>query len=79
MTTSGRIRLLTDEQWARLAPCLPQRGKGRAPVRRPPSHRRIVASSHRRIVEEIIYRYRTGIPWRDLPRETFAPWQTVGG
>ena len=22
---------------------------------------------HRRIVEGIIYRYRTGIPWRDLP------------
>lgn len=22
-------------------------------------------------------RYRTGIPWRDLPREQFGPWQTV--
>lgn len=28
-------------------------------------------------LEGIIYRYRTGIPWRDLPREAFGPWQTV--
>ncbi len=28
------------------------------------------------MVEGIIYRYRTGIPWRDLPAE-FGPWQTV--
>lgn len=27
-------------------------------------------------MEKIIYRYRTGIAWRDLPRE-FGPWQTV--
>ena len=24
-----------------------------------------------------MYRYRTGIAWRDLPREQFGPWQTV--
>ena len=28
------------------------------------------------VVEGIIYRYRVGIPWRDLP-ECFGPWQTV--
>jgi putative transposase len=28
------------------------------------------------MVEGIIYRYRTGIAWRDLPR-TFGAWQTV--
>ena len=27
-------------------------------------------------MEGIIYRFRTGIAWRDLPRE-FGPWQTV--
>ena len=27
-------------------------------------------------VEGAIYRYRTGIAWRDLPAE-FGPWQTV--
>ena len=31
---------------------------------------------HRRVVEGIIYRYRTGIPWRDLP-ESFGSWKTV--
>ena len=24
-----------------------------------------------------MYRYRTGIPWRDLPCERYGPWQTV--
>lgn len=28
------------------------------------------------VVEGIIYRYRAGIAWRDLP-ERFGPWQTV--
>ncbi|MCV7532386.1 IS5 family transposase [Micrococcus luteus] len=32
---------------------------------------------HRRVVEGIAYRYQTGVPWRDLPREQFGPWQTV--
>ncbi|WP_237522736.1 IS5 family transposase [Streptomyces sp. SID1328] len=64
---SGRMRLLTDEQWARLAPCLPRKaGKTGRPF-----------ADHRRIIEGIIYRYRTGIPWRDLPREELGPWQTV--
>ena len=31
---------------------------------------------HRQVVEGIVYRYRTGVPWRDLPAE-FGPWQTV--
>ena len=33
-------------------------------------------SDHRLVVEGIIYRYRTGVAWRDLPAE-FGPWQTV--
>jgi transposase len=28
------------------------------------------------VVEGIVYRFRTGIAWRDLPQE-FGPWQTV--
>jgi transposase len=31
---------------------------------------------HRQVLEGIIYRFRTGIAWRDLPAE-FGPWQTV--
>jgi putative transposase len=28
------------------------------------------------MIEGIVYRYRTGIAWRDLP-DVFGPWQTV--
>jgi transposase len=28
------------------------------------------------VIEGIIYRFRTGVAWRDLPRD-FGPWQTV--
>ncbi len=31
---------------------------------------------HRLLVEGAIYRYRTGVAWRDLPAD-FGPWQTV--
>jgi transposase len=31
---------------------------------------------HRQVVEGIIYRFRCGLAWRDLP-ESFGPWQTV--
>ncbi len=59
--------MLSDEQWARIEPLLPSSvGKKSRPFR-----------DHRQVVEGIIYRYRTGIPWRDLPRDQFGPWQTV--
>jgi transposase len=32
--------------------------------------------SHRQVVEGIMYRFRTGIAWRDLP-SNFGPWQTI--
>lgn len=31
---------------------------------------------HRTVVEGIIYRFRAGIAWRDLP-SNFGPWQTI--
>lgn len=31
---------------------------------------------HRQVLEGIVYRYRTGVAWRDLPVE-FGPWQTA--
>ena len=58
--------LLSDEQWARLAPLLPPE---RPPTGRP-------ARPHRAVVEAILWRLRTGAPWRDLP-EAFGPWQTA--
>jgi transposase len=58
--------VLTDAQWELIAPLMPAPGRRRGrPFR-----------EHRTVVEGIIYRYRAGIPWRDLP-ERFGPWQTV--
>jgi transposase len=62
----SRVAVLTDAQWARIEPLLPSSDgcRGR-PFR-----------DHRQVVEGIVYRYRAGIAWRDLPGE-FGPWQTV--
>lgn len=56
---------LTQHEWERLAPLLPpQKGaRGR------PAH------AHRRILNGILFRLRTGIPWRDLP-ERYGSWKT---
>lgn len=59
--------MFTDEQWERVRRLLPSNtGRRGHPF-----------GDSRRVVEGIAYRYRTGIPWRDLPREQFGPWQTV--
>lgn len=31
---------------------------------------------HRRVINGVLYRVRTGVQWRDLP-EWFGPWETV--
>jgi putative transposase len=33
-------------------------------------------ADHRLMLEAIVWRFRTGCPWRDLP-EQFGPWKTV--
>ncbi|QTI42532.1 hypothetical protein JYK04_00290 [Streptomyces nojiriensis] len=33
-------------------------------------------SDHRTVINGIIFRVRTGVPWRDLP-ERYGPWKTV--
>jgi transposase len=66
MDTAQRHEL-TDAQWTRPAPLLPpQRGHGRG---RP-------AHDHRTVLNGILYRLKTGVPWRDLPA-CYGPWQTV--
>ena len=63
----SRFKTFTDEEWARVEPLLPSNvGRRGHPFR-----------ESRQVVEGIIYRYRTGIPWRDLPRKDYGPWQTV--
>ena len=61
-----RTALLDDAQWDLIEPLLPPQRSGRGrPMR-----------AHRQVVEGVIYRYRCGIAWRDLPA-AFGPWQTV--
>lgn len=62
----SRTQVLSDAQWSWIEPLmpLPSAGGGRPFV------------DHRRVVEAIIFRYRTGVPWRDLPA-SFGPWQTA--
>lgn len=56
---------LSDEQWTRLKPLLPGRPNGRRSAR-----------GDRLFVDAVLYRAKTGIPWRDLP-ERFGPWKSV--
>ncbi|WSI89850.1 IS5 family transposase [Streptomyces murinus] len=56
---------LTDAAWERIAPLLPGvDGRGR-PWR-----------DHRQVINGVLWRLRTGAPWRDLP-ERYGPWQMV--
>ena len=64
----SRDEVLTDAQWLRIEPLLPSSvGKQSRPFR-----------DHRQVLEGIVFRYRTGCPWRELP-ERFGPWQTGRG
>lgn len=56
---------LTDEQWALVEPVVPR------PKRGPDSKR-----GDRLFVDAVLYRAKTGVPWRDLP-ERFGPWKSV--
>ena len=55
-----------DDQWERIRDLLPgQEG-----------HVGVTAADNRLFVEAVLYRYRTGMPWRDLP-ERFGDWKNV--
>ena len=57
---------LRDDQWNRIEHILP----GRADTVG------VTAKDNRLFVEAVLYRYRAGIPWRDLP-ERFGAWKAV--
>lgn len=57
---------LRDDQWARIADFLPGRE----------GHVGGTAADNRLFVEAVIYRYRTGIPWRDLPKR-YGDWKAT--
>lgn len=57
---------LTDQEWERLAPLLPPQSRkgGKQPL------------PHRPLVNGILWRARTGAPWRDIP-ERYGKWNTI--
>ena len=57
---------LRDDQWERIKHLLPG-SEGWVGV---------TARDNRLFVEAVLYRYRAGIPWRDLP-ERFGDWKAV--
>ena len=57
---------LRDDQWERIKELLPGRE----------GHVGVTAADNRLFVEAVLYRYRAGIPWRDLP-ERFGDWKKV--
>ena len=60
-----RTDVIPDELWSVLEPLMPS------------SHRRGRPwNDHRLTMEGIVWRFRTGSPWRDLP-EHFGAWQSV--
>ncbi len=56
---------ITDTAWATVEPLLPANG-GRGQQWR----------DHRQVLNGILWKLRTGAPWRDLP-ERYGPWRTV--
>lgn len=63
---TGRRYSLRDDQWDKIKDLLPG------------SHGWVggTAKDNRTFVEAVIYRYRAGIPWRDLP-ERFGSWKNI--
>jgi transposase len=57
---------LRDDQWIRIKDFLPGRE----------GHVGGTADDNRLFVDAVLYRYRTGIPWRDLP-DRYGYWKTV--
>lgn len=55
---------LTEQQWAKLTPLLPPNPK-----------RGHAYKDHRIVLNGIIWRQKTGAPWRDIP-ERYGSWQT---
>ena len=59
-----RCHELSDEEWAIIAPLLPQNSRGVARV------------DDRRVINGILWRFRTGSAWRDIP-ERYGPRTTL--
>lgn len=62
----ARRYALRDDQWERIKDFLPGRE----------GHVGGTAADNRLFVDAVLYRYRAGVPWRDLP-ERFGNWSVV--
>jgi len=60
-----RRHALTEEQWLRLQKVLPEQKTGPAST-----------LGDRQFIEAVLFRAKTGMPWRDLP-DRFGPWKSV--
>ena len=60
-----RRHALTDEQWAQIEPIIDSSRPGPKPN-----------IGDRAFIDAILYRAKTGIPWRDLPTR-FGPWKSI--
>ena len=58
--------VVSDAVWEKVAPLLP----GKA------SDRGMTAKDNRLFLEAVLWRVRTGLPWRDLPSE-FGNWNSI--
>jgi transposase len=56
---------LTEEQWRRLEAEIPKQKAGPRATR-----------GDRLFIEAVLFRAKTGLPWRDLP-ERFGPWKSI--
>ncbi len=57
---------LSDKQWEQLKPLLPPQKQDTG---RP-------SEDHRKIINGILWRLKTGVSWRDIP-ERYGPWSTI--
>lgn len=57
---------MSDAQWARIEPLLPDRSPRRGGRWR----------DHREVIDAVAWKYRTGLPWTDMP-EQFGSWKGV--
>src|SRR5215216_1023704 len=55
---------VTETEWARLAPLLPSRKAGKP------------RKDDRLVINGILWKLATGVPWRDLP-ERYGPWKSI--
>lgn len=56
---------LKDTAWDQISPLLPENGERGQQWR-----------DHRQVINGILWKLRTGAPWRDLP-DRYGPWRTV--